>query len=191
MSLTRSFLSRRSASSSSARCFSLSRSRSRSSSLHPAAAYSALDGGDARWSSLLPELLADIISRVEKTEDRWPSRRDVVSCACVCKRWRDVAKQIVNSPLKSGKITFPSCLKQPGPRDNALQCLIKRDKKNSTFYLYLSVSPSSFTEKGKFLLAAKRYRRGAHSEFIVSLSADDLSQGSSAYVGKLRYGSLV
>ncbi|KAL9232472.1 hypothetical protein vseg_007583 [Gypsophila vaccaria] len=73
----------------------------------------------------------------------------------------------------------------PGPRVNAVQCLIKRDKKNSTFYLYLSVSPSSFSEKGKFLLAAKKYRRGAHTEFIVSLGADDLSQGSQEYVGKL------
>ncbi|XP_074302346.1 tubby-like F-box protein 7 [Silene latifolia] len=191
MSPTRSFLSRRSSSSSSTRCFSLSRSRSRSrlSSLPSADpssdVYTAADDGDARWSALLPELLADIIGRVEKSQDRWPSRRDVVSCACVCKRWRDVAKDIVKSPLKSGKITFPSCLKQPGPRENAVQCLIKRDKKNSTFYLYLSVSPSSFSEKGKFLLAAKRYRHGAHTEFIVSLGADDLSQGSSEYVGKL------
>lgn len=47
---------------------------------------------------------------------------------------------------------------------------------------------AAFSEKGKFLLAARRYRRGAHNEYIISLDADDLSQGSQAYVGKLRYG---
>ncbi|KAE8699119.1 Tubby-like F-box protein 7 [Hibiscus syriacus] len=38
---------------------------------------------------------------------------------------------------------------------------------------------------GKFLFAARRYRHGAHIEYIMSLDADDLSQGSNAYVGKL------
>ncbi|KAH8518730.1 hypothetical protein H0E87_000540, partial [Populus deltoides] len=42
-----------------------------------------------------------------------------------------------------------------------------------------------FTDKGKFLLAARRYRQGVHTEYIISLDADDLSQGSNAYVGKL------
>lgn len=42
-------------------------------------------------------------------------------------------------------------------------------------------------EKGKFLLAARRYRSGAHTEYIISLDADDFSQGSNAYVGKLRF----
>ncbi|GMP65829.1 hypothetical protein CsSME_00026464 [Camellia sinensis var. sinensis] len=38
---------------------------------------------------------------------------------------------------------------------------------------------------GKFLLAARRYRHGAHTEYVISLDADDMSQGSNAYVGKL------
>ena len=50
------------------------------------------------------------------------------------------------------------------------------------------MSIAAFAEKGKFLLAAKRYWRGAHIEYIISLDANDLSQGSQAYVGKLRYG---
>ncbi|OVA13613.1 Tubby [Macleaya cordata] len=133
---------------------------------------------------MLPEILGDIIQRVELTEDRWPIRKNVVSCACVCKRWRDVTQGIVKSPLQSGKITFPSSLKQPGPRDSPLQCFIKRNKKNSTFYLYLGFTPTVM-DRGKFLLAARRYRRGAHTEYIISLDADDLSQGSNAYVGKL------
>ncbi|KAI5571407.1 hypothetical protein BDE02_11G092500 [Populus trichocarpa] len=145
------------------------------------------------WGSMLPELLGEIIKRVEESEDRWPQRQSVVACACVCKKWRDVTKDIVKSLPNSssssnnaspGKITFPSCLKQPGPRDLPHQCLIKRNKKTSTFYLYLALTPS-FMDKGKFLLAARRYRQGAHTEYIISLDADELSQGSNAYVGKL------
>ncbi|XP_030460896.1 tubby-like F-box protein 7 isoform X2 [Syzygium oleosum] len=147
-------------------------------------------GGEAEaahgesWGTMLPELLGEIIRRVEESEGRWPQRQNVVACACVCKRWRDITREIVRSPLHSGQITFPSCLKQPGPRDSAHQCLIKRDKKTSTFYLYLTLSPP-MPDEGKFLLAARRYRHGAHTEYIISLDADDLSQGSNAYVGKL------
>ncbi|XP_010276984.1 PREDICTED: tubby-like F-box protein 1 [Nelumbo nucifera] len=136
------------------------------------------------WSKMFPELLSEIIQRVESSEDRWPLRKNVVACACVCKRWRGVTRGIVRSPLQCGKITFPSSLKQPGPRDAPLQCFIKRNKKTSTFYLYLGLT-QTFMDKGKFLLAARRYRRGAHTEYIISLDADDLSQGSNAYVGKL------
>lgn len=45
---------------------------------------------------------------------------------------------------------------------------------------------AAFTEKGKFLLAARRNRHGAHTEYIISLDPNDISQGSNAYVGKLR-----
>ncbi|KAG8487284.1 hypothetical protein CXB51_020553 [Gossypium anomalum] len=141
------------------------------------------EGGES-WSTMLPELLSDILERVEASEDQWPSRQNVVASACVCKKWREVAREIVKASPASGKITFPSCLKQPGPRNLPNQCIITRNKKNSTFYLYLALSPS-FTDKGKFLLAARRYRQGAHIEYIISLDADDLSQGSNAYVGKL------
>ncbi|OAY54773.1 tubby-like F-box protein 7 isoform X2 [Manihot esculenta] len=136
------------------------------------------------WASLLPELLGEIIKRVEESEDRWPQRQNVVVCACVCKKWREVTKEIVRSTRNIGKITFPSCLKQPGPHDFPHQCLIKRNKKTSTFYLSLALTPS-LLDKGKFLLAARRIRHGAHMEYIISLDADDLSQRSNAYVGKL------
>ncbi|GFZ05095.1 tubby like protein 7 [Actinidia rufa] len=193
MSLRRSFLSRRISSGS----FAISRSFKELKTLDSAQAESnprdeADDDGEAElllegggsWSTMFPELLGEIIRRVEASEDRWPIRQSVVACACVCKRWRELTKEIVRAPLQSGKITFPSCLKQPGPRDSPLQCLIRRNKKNSTFYLYLGLSPS-FTDKGKFLLAARRCRHGAHTEYIISLDADGLSQGSNAYVGKL------
>ncbi|KAJ9153497.1 hypothetical protein P3X46_026927 [Hevea brasiliensis] len=136
------------------------------------------------WASMLPELLGEIIKRVEESDDRWPQRQDVVACACVCKKWREITKEIVRSPRNIGRITFPSCLKQPGPRDLPHQCLIKRNKKTSTFYLSLALTPS-LMDKGKFLLAARRFRHGAHIEYIISLDAEDLSQGSNSYVGKL------
>ncbi|KAK8698373.1 hypothetical protein V6N13_114494 [Hibiscus sabdariffa] len=141
------------------------------------------EGGES-WSTMLPELLNDILGRVEASEDQWPLRQNVVASACVCKNWREVTREIVKASPASGKITFPSSLKQPGPRNLPNQCLIKRNKKNSTFYLYLALTPS-FTDMGKFLFAARRYRHGAHIEYIISLDADDLSQGSNAYVGKL------
>ncbi|KAF2314364.1 hypothetical protein GH714_025713 [Hevea brasiliensis] len=136
------------------------------------------------WASMLPELLREIIKRVEESDDRWPQRQNVVACACVCKKWREITKEIVRSPRNIGRITFPSCLKQPGPRDLPHQCLIKRNKKTSTFYLSLALTPS-LMDKGKFLLAARRFRHGAHIEYIISLDAEDLSQGSNSYVGKL------
>jgi len=66
-----------------------------------------------------------------------------------------------------------------------MQCFIKRNKKNSTFLLYLGFTNSPM-DKGKFLMAARRFRRGPHTEYIISLDAEDLSQGSNAYMGKLR-----
>ncbi|XP_060189654.1 tubby-like F-box protein 7 [Lycium barbarum] len=143
------------------------------------------DDDTSSWSNMLPELLGEIIKRVEASEDTWPLRQNVVACGCVCKRWRQVTEDVVDSSLQNGKITFPSCLKQPGPRETPLQCFIKRDKKNAAFYLYLALSPS-LGDQGKFLLAARRHRNGAHIEYIISLDADDLSQRSKAYVGKLR-----
>ncbi|KAL8129814.1 hypothetical protein V2J09_018969, partial [Rumex salicifolius] len=193
MSLTRSFLSRRS---SSIRSFSLSKSfrefvnldTSVTGVIREGENEEGVNNGDSesnRWANLLPDLLNAIIGRVEATDDTWPNRRNLVAFACVCRKWRGAVRGIVKSPSLTGNITFPYCLKQPGPRDLPLQCLIKRNKRNSTFYLYLSVSSSSISEKGKFLLAARRYRHGPHTEYLISLDANDISQGSRAYVGKL------
>ncbi|XP_022931444.1 tubby-like F-box protein 7 isoform X1 [Cucurbita moschata] len=201
MSLRRSFLSRKFSSKSSFRdpngvegIVRVAVSEVEGASGLPGGTDGDLMQGESSWSSMLPELLREIIQRVEASEDGWPNRQNVVSCACVCKRWRDITKEIARGTPHSGKITFPSCLKQPGPSDLPHQCLIKRNKKTSTFYLYLALTPShlrvisptpAFTDKGKFLLAARRYRHGAHTEYIISLDAEELSQGNNAYVGKL------
>ncbi|KAL5230717.1 hypothetical protein ABZP36_029493 [Zizania latifolia] len=143
------------------------------------------EADEERWSRVLPELLTEIMRRVDASAERWPPRRDVVACACVCRRWRDAAVSVVRPPLECGRITFPSSLKQPGPRDAPMHCFIRRNKKHSTFYLYLSLT-QALTGKGKFLLAARRFRNGAHTEYIISYDCDDLFPGSNSYVGKLR-----
>ncbi|WVZ99225.1 hypothetical protein U9M48_044554 [Paspalum notatum var. saurae] len=143
------------------------------------------EGDEERWSRLLPELLTEIMRRVDAGAERWPHRRDVVVCACVCRRWRDAAVSVVRPPVECGRITFPSSLRQPGPTDAPMHCFIRRDKKNSTFSLHLSLT-QALTDKGKFLLAARRFRQGAHTEYIISYDYDDLHPGSSKYVGKLR-----
>ncbi|CAL9773551.1 unnamed protein product [Musa acuminata subsp. burmannicoides] len=140
---------------------------------------------EERWSTILPELLGDILRRVESSDRQWPLRKSLVSCACVCRRWRQVTTGVVGPPRDTGTITFAASLKQPGPRDLPIQCYIKRNKNNNTFCLYLSLT-HTFMDKGKFLLAAQRFRHRAHVEYIISLNADDMSQRSNAYVGKLR-----
>lgn len=65
----------------------------------------------SRWANLPPELLLDIICKLE-VHEKWPARRDVVCCAAVCKSWRDMTKEIVRTPEQCGLLTFPMSLKQ-------------------------------------------------------------------------------
>lgn len=66
----------------------------------------------SRWASLPPELLRDVIKRLEASESNWPSRKNVVACAAVCRSWREMCKEIVKNPEFCGKLTFPISLKQ-------------------------------------------------------------------------------
>ncbi|KAL6619172.1 hypothetical protein ACP70R_034311 [Stipagrostis hirtigluma subsp. patula] len=141
---------------------------------------------DSRWASLPPELLRDVIRRLEASESTWPSRRNVVSCAAVCRAWREMCREIVLSPEFSGKLTFPVSLKQPGARDGMIQCFIKRDKSKSTYHLYLCLSTAVLVDNGKFLLSAKRNRKTTCTEYVISMDADSISRSSSTYIGKLR-----
>lgn len=119
------------------------------------------------WASLPPELLHDIIRRVEESETAWPARAAVVSCASVCKSWRGITMEIVRIPEQCGKLTFPISLKQvkkvclpvlcshhhvgnlkflvdcgqPGPRDSPIQCFIKRNRATATYILYYGLMP--------------------------------------------------
>jgi tubby and related proteins len=64
------------------------------------------------WSQLPPELLREVLVRIEASESWWPARKDVVSCAGVCRTWRGIMKEAVRVPEVSGKLTFPISLKQ-------------------------------------------------------------------------------
>lgn len=66
------------------------------------------------WANLPPELLCEVIKRLEESESTWPSRKHVVACAAVCRSWRMMCKEIVRSPEFCGKLTFPVSLKQVG-----------------------------------------------------------------------------
>ncbi|KAL0438211.1 UNVERIFIED_CONTAM: Tubby-like F-box protein 13 [Sesamum latifolium] len=46
------------------------------------------------WASLPPELLRDVIKRLEESESTWPARKHVVACAAVCRSWRRCAKKL-------------------------------------------------------------------------------------------------
>ncbi|XP_074280289.1 tubby-like F-box protein 8 [Silene latifolia] len=140
----------------------------------------------SKWASLPPELLHDVINRLEASEITWPARKHVVACAAVCRSWREMCHEIVKSPELCGKLTFPVSLKQPGPRDGAIQCFIKRDKSNLTYHLFLCLSPALLVENGKFLLSAKRTRRTTCTEYVISMDADNISRSSNTYIGKLR-----
>ncbi|KAM0016435.1 putative transcription factor TUBBY family [Helianthus debilis subsp. tardiflorus] len=142
---------------------------------------------NSRWANLPPELLFDVIKRLEESESSWPARKHVVACAAVCRSWRSMCKEIVRTPESCGKLTFPVSLKQPGSRDGTIQCFIKRDKSNLTYHLFLCLSPAALlVENGKFLLSAKRTRRTTCTEYVISMDPDNISRSSSTYIGKLR-----
>uniref|UniRef100_A0A0C9S6C2 Tubby-like F-box protein n=1 Tax=Wollemia nobilis TaxID=56998 RepID=A0A0C9S6C2_9CONI len=139
----------------------------------------------SRWANMPPELLRDVLLRIDESEDAWPARKNVVACAGVCRSWREITKEIVKTPHLSGKLTFPISLKQPGPRDFLIQCFIKRNRATNTYQLFLSLT-STLVENGKFLLAARKYRRATGTDYVISLDAEDMSRGSNTYIGKLR-----
>ncbi|PWA71058.1 F-box domain, Tubby domain-containing protein [Artemisia annua] len=128
--------------------------------------------------------------RVEVSESTWPVRKNVVLVSGVCKRWRSVVKEIVNSREGSGVLTFPSELKQPGSVGSLTKCLIKRNHRTQTYKLYLILNEASNNDgvlRGKFLLAARRFRRAKCTDYIISLSAEDISEESSTYMGKSKF----
>ncbi|KAL0350353.1 UNVERIFIED_CONTAM: Tubby-like F-box protein 5 [Sesamum radiatum] len=138
-----------------------------------------------QWANLPPELLLDIIRRVEESETAWPARTVVVFCASVCRSWRDITKEIVKTPEEMWEAHLSHFVERPGPRDSPIQCFIKRDRTTSTYRLYFGLTPSE-SENDKLLLAAKKIRR-ATQDFVISLVAADFSRASNTYVGKLSF----
>lgn len=137
------------------------------------------------WANMPQELLREVLLRIEASETAWPPRKSVVACAGVCRSWRELTREIVKAPEVSGTLTFPISVKQPGPRDSPLQCFIKRNRSTQTYYLFLSLT-NALADDGKFLLAARKWRRPTNTGYIISLDAGDMSKGSGTYIGKLR-----
>ncbi|WVZ66988.1 hypothetical protein U9M48_016135 [Paspalum notatum var. saurae] len=137
------------------------------------------------WGQVPPELLRDVLARVVDDEARWPGRQAVVACAGVCRAWRRVVKEMVRTPEVCGKLTFPISLKQPGPRDATLKCFIKRNRDAQSYFLYIGVT-DALADDGKLLLAARKYRRSAWTEYLISIDANDVSKGNGTCIGKLR-----
>ncbi|CAI9776269.1 unnamed protein product [Fraxinus pennsylvanica] len=131
------------------------------------------------------ELLREVLMKIEDSESSWPARKHVVACAGVCESWREIIKELVKTLEVSGKITFPISLKQPGPRVSLIQCFVIRNRATQMHYLYLSLS-QALADDGKFLLAARRFRRPSFTEYVISLHPDHMFKASGSYIGKLR-----
>jgi len=140
---------------------------------------------ESSWAHVPPELLRVVLAKVEAVEARWPGRGAVVACAGVCRDWRGAVKEIVRAPEASGRLTFPISLKQPGPRDAPLKCFIRRNRATQSYFLCIGVT-DALADDGKFLLAARKYRRPSCTEYLISLDARDTSKGNGTYIGKLR-----
>ncbi|KAI4999002.1 hypothetical protein ZWY2020_057462 [Hordeum vulgare] len=137
------------------------------------------------WAQLPPELLREVLVRIENSQGCWPSRRDVVACAGVCRAWRGIMKEVVRVPEASAKLTFPISLKQPGPKDGTLKCFIRRNRTTQTYYLYTGLT-EALADNGKFLLAARKCRKPTYTDYLIYLDMAGISKGSSTYIGKLR-----
>lgn len=106
---------------------------------------------NSRWANLPPELLFDVIKRLEESESTWPARKHVVACAAVCRSWRNMCKEIVRTPESCGKLTFPVSLKQVfyllfliSTITNVFNSL--RPKRNITHFVWLN---DDFTLHGR------------------------------------------
>uniref|UniRef100_A0A7N0U8S7 Tubby C-terminal domain-containing protein n=1 Tax=Kalanchoe fedtschenkoi TaxID=63787 RepID=A0A7N0U8S7_KALFE len=146
---------------------------------------SAADSDQRSWADMPEELLREVIARIEASEKSWPRRRSVVACAGVCSTWRRVTEEIVKTPELSRTITFPINLKQPGPRESLVQCFIKRDRSSQTYHLYLSLT-NALVENGKYLLSARKSRRGTGTDYVISLHAEGTTKKHETFIGKLR-----
>uniref|UniRef100_A0A8C1MDK6 Tubby C-terminal domain-containing protein n=1 Tax=Cyprinus carpio TaxID=7962 RepID=A0A8C1MDK6_CYPCA len=75
---------------------------------------------------------------------------------------------------------------QPAPQGITIKCKVMRDKRGMdrgfypTYYLHLD------NDKKVFLLAGRKRKRSATSNYLISIDATDLSRGGENFIGKLR-----
>ena len=58
----------------------------------------------SRWASLPPELLRDVIKRLEASESTWPSRKHVVACAVCAEHGGKCAKRLLEVRSSLGSL---------------------------------------------------------------------------------------
>ncbi|XP_026055063.1 tubby-related protein 1 [Carassius auratus] len=75
---------------------------------------------------------------------------------------------------------------QPAPQGTTVKCKVTRDKRGMdrgfypTYYLHLD------NDKKVFLLAGRKRKKSATSNYLISIDATDLSRGGENFIGKLR-----
>ncbi|KAJ7517538.1 hypothetical protein O6H91_21G028200 [Diphasiastrum complanatum] len=83
-------------------------------------------------------------------------------------------------------------VEKAAPKICRVECFVKRDRKNSVFYLYLETPPDLVQDKGQLLLAAKQFNNGdTKIRYIISRSADDFSEESPSYIGEVLQSNYV
>ncbi|GJM93068.1 hypothetical protein PR202_ga09592 [Eleusine coracana subsp. coracana] len=124
------------------------------------------EGDEGRWSTLLPELLSDILRRVHAGAGaRWPR----LACACL-------------PPVARG-IRRPRAAAVRRRRDY-LPLVAEAGTHYSVIIRFMDFGFAALTDEGKFLLAARRIRCGLRMEYVISIHSDDLSLRN--HVGKLK-----
>lgn len=64
------------------------------------------------WVDLPQDILREVLFRIEASELASRYRSSLVSCAGVCRSWRMVTMEIVNTPRFTAKLSFPISVKQ-------------------------------------------------------------------------------
>lgn len=73
---------------------------------------------------------------------------------------------------------------QPIPKElGIVKCKVKRNKKKNQYRLYLENETGT---DDKFLMSAKKRKKKATSNYLISISRNDLNKGSDNIIGKLR-----
>ncbi|KAG6557193.1 hypothetical protein Mapa_001120 [Marchantia paleacea] len=145
---------------------------------------------EGQWANIASEILVLVLQKVQEraAADNDEMRR-VVAMAAVCRSWRLIIQShIAYNPFSStGLLQFPSALRESGPPDKPMQCVMRR--KGGTFVLYQSDCGSGQElreSKCNFMLGAcKRWRPG-HMMFMISADRRSFSRRSFGFMGKLR-----
>ncbi|KAG7494849.1 hypothetical protein JOB18_038851 [Solea senegalensis] len=75
---------------------------------------------------------------------------------------------------------------QPAPQGVTIKCRVTRDQRGMDKSLYPLYYLHLDNEKKTFLLAGRKRKRSATSNYLISIDATDLSRGGENFVGKLR-----